>query len=59
MDSTKYKITVHYSPDDTAWIVEFPDFPGCTTHGDTLTEALNHAGEALTLYLESLRDLKR
>ncbi|MDC0335497.1 type II toxin-antitoxin system HicB family antitoxin [Pseudodesulfovibrio sp.] len=32
--------------------VEFPDFPGCTTCGDNLDEAVDHAHEALALYLE-------
>lgn len=32
--------------------VSFPDFPGCATCGDNLDEAVDHAHEALSLYLE-------
>lgn len=32
--------------------VTFPDFPGCTTCGENLDEAVDHAHEALALYLE-------
>lgn len=36
--------------------VEFPDFPGCTTFADNLDEAVDHAHEALALYLEHFRE---
>lgn len=36
--------------------VEFPDFPGCTTCGDSLDEAVDHAHEALALYLELFKE---
>jgi len=32
--------------------VSFPDFPGCTTFGEDLDEAVDQAHEALTLYVE-------
>lgn len=32
--------------------VSFPDFPGCTTFGENLDEAVDQAHEALALYLE-------
>ncbi|MBG0791853.1 MAG: type II toxin-antitoxin system HicB family antitoxin [Desulfovibrionaceae bacterium] len=34
--------------------VEFPDFPGCVTCGDTLDEAVDHAFEALAVFAEEL-----
>lgn len=32
----------------------FPDLPGCFSAGDTVDEALQNAGEAVSLYAESL-----
>ncbi|MBI9079893.1 MAG: type II toxin-antitoxin system HicB family antitoxin [Pseudodesulfovibrio sp.] len=32
--------------------VSFPDFPGCSTFGEDLDEAVDQAHEALTLYIE-------
>ena len=32
----------------------FPDLPGCFSAGDTVDEALLNAGEAVSLYAESL-----
>ena len=36
--------------------VNFPDFEGCVTHGDTFEEAFFHAREALTLYLDGMTE---
>lgn len=36
--------------------VTFPDFPGCTTCGDDLDEAVDHAHEALALYIEFFQE---
>lgn len=35
-----------------AYCVDFPDLPGCSTFGDSLSEALANAKECLTGYLE-------
>ena len=34
--------------------VEFPDFPGCISAGDTLDEAARNAADALALHVEGL-----
>lgn len=34
--------------------VAFPDFPGCVTCGDTLDEAVDHAHEALAMFVEDM-----
>lgn len=40
--------------DGTCYGVDFPDFPGCISAGDTLEEALEGAREALALYVEDM-----
>ena len=37
------------------WNVEFPDFPGCVTAGQTLEEAAAFAREALALHVHAMR----
>lgn len=44
--------------DGDSFSVEFPDFPGCFSSGGTKEEALEHAREALSLWLEEARDPK-
>ena len=41
---------------DTAFGVDFPDFPGCITAGETLDEALRNAREALGLHIQGLNE---
>jgi len=46
------KFTVILLPDEGKYHVVFPDYPGCTTQGTTVEEALCMAKEAMELYLE-------
>ena len=39
---------------DSAFGVEFPDFPGCISAGDTLDEAVAGSKEALELHVEGM-----
>jgi predicted RNase H-like HicB family nuclease len=48
--------TVIVTPEDGAYIVDVPSLPGCHTVGDTLAEAIQNAQEAITLYVETLKE---
>jgi antitoxin HicB len=50
----KYAARIRYLAEDEAYLVEFPDLPGCLTEGKTLEEATQNAKEALTGYLASV-----
>ncbi len=53
----RYTYSIVLSPgDERGFVVEVPTLPGCATFGETLTEALLNAEEAISLYLEMLRD---
>jgi antitoxin HicB len=54
----RYPAKIRYSKNDSCFLVEFPDLPGCLTYGDNLEEAKANAREALTGYLESI-DMRR
>lgn len=43
---------------DGGYSVDFPDLPGCATKGDTISETVAMAEDALSTYLESLREDK-
>lgn len=40
-------------------VVSFPDLPGCLTEGDTESEAMAMAIDALSGHIHTLQDLKR
>lgn len=44
------------SSEDGGYCITFPDLPGCITEGDTLTEALTMAKDALELHLYGMED---
>jgi len=53
-----YVFAITYHAQDPSYTVDFPDFPGIITSGDTLAEAFANACEALDLHLESMQKLK-
>jgi len=49
-----YPAKILFDRSDKAYLVEFPDLPGCVTYGASLDEAQKNAAEALSGYLESI-----
>ena len=49
--------TVALFPDpDSGYVVEVPALPGCITHGQTMTQALQMAEDAIVGYLSVLQE---
>ena len=55
----KYCFPAVFSPEDGGYSVDFPDLEGCYTCGDSLTEAMEMARDALALTLTVLEDERR
>jgi len=51
----KFRVRVDRD-EDGAFVAEVPSLPGCLTQGLTRAEALNNIREAITAYLESLKE---
>jgi predicted RNase H-like HicB family nuclease len=49
----RYSITIEWSDEDDVYVVTFPEFPSCHTHGATREEALKNAQEVLELLIEA------
>lgn len=45
-------IVTLYQDEDDVWVVECPAIPGCVSHGETRSEALDNIREAIALCLE-------
>jgi predicted RNase H-like HicB family nuclease len=52
MQELHYPIIIHWSEEDNKFLATLPDFPYCTTHGDSYEEALKNAKEVLELLVE-------
>jgi predicted RNase H-like HicB family nuclease len=48
----KFRLLIEFDPGAKRWSAVFPELPGCATAGDTETEAVDNAREALALWFE-------
>ena len=53
-----YKVIVERGMDG-YFIAEVPELPGCYTQGKTMKELMSNIKEAIELYIESMRELKK
>ncbi len=51
-----YHINVFWSADDGCWIADVPDLRPCSAHGETPTEAVSEAQEAIALWIETAEE---
>jgi predicted RNase H-like HicB family nuclease len=56
---TSYKIILHWSDEDQAFIAEVPELAGCAADGVTRQEALANAEIVIAEWLETARELGR
>ena len=59
MEKKIYTAVFYPEPEAGGYTVDFLDLLGCVTEGDTLHEALYMAGDALGLYLHTLKADKK
>ena len=52
-----YKVCIFYSAEDDGYIAVVPDLPGCSAFGETKEEALKEIRTALSLWLETAREI--
>ena len=51
----EYSVVVHEAEEGGFW-VEVPALPGCYSQGESLEETLENVREAISLYLEVIRE---
>ena len=49
----KYEIIIFWSEEDSAYVADIPELPGCMAHGNSHEEALANAKSAAKLWLET------
>ena len=52
----RYEIILYWSAEDTAFIAEVPELPGCMAHGDTQEDALANIKEAMRLWIDTAHE---
>lgn len=52
----KYEIIIYWSSEDSVFVGEVPELPGCMVHGETQEVVLKEVGEAVELWIETARE---
>jgi predicted RNase H-like HicB family nuclease len=55
----KYEILIYWSDEDSAYLAEVPELPGCMADGSSYQEALKNVEVIIGEWLETARDLGR
>ena len=55
----KYEIVIYWSDEDSAFLAEVPELPGCMADGSSYQEALRHAEVIIREWLETAQELGR
>lgn len=55
----RYELVIYWSEEDTAFVAEVPELPGCAADGQTYREAVGNAEIAIREWIETARELGR
>jgi len=55
----KYEVIIYWSNEDSPFIAEVPELPGCAAHGQTYREALANVEIVIQEWIETARQLGR
>lgn len=55
----RYEVIIYWSVEDSAFIAEVPELPGCMADGETQQEALSNVSTAIQEWIETAKELKR
>ena len=56
---SKYEIIIYWSEEDSAYIAEVPELPGCAADGETYHQALANAEMVIKEWIETAEELGR
>ncbi|MEW5929549.1 MAG: type II toxin-antitoxin system HicB family antitoxin [Gemmatimonadota bacterium] len=49
----KYEIILYWSAEDSVFVAEVPELPGCMAHGDSQEAALSNVQDAIQLWIDT------
>jgi predicted RNase H-like HicB family nuclease len=56
MNSENYEMIIWWSDEDSAYVVEVPELPGCLAHGATRQDALRNAEDAIRFWIKTAQE---
>ena len=55
----RYEMIIYWSAEDSSFIVEVPELPGCMADGETYQEAVQNAEIIIQQWIETAQELGR
>jgi predicted RNase H-like HicB family nuclease len=55
MKTFRYEIIIYWSNEDSAFVADIPELPGCSAHGTTQEAALRKAKKAIDLWIDTAK----
>jgi predicted RNase H-like HicB family nuclease len=55
----KYELIIFWSEEDSRYVVEVPELPGCMADGQTYEEAIKNANVVISEWIETAQKLGR
>lgn len=52
----KYEIILYWSDEDSVFVAEAPELPGCMAHGNSQEAALKNINEAIRLWIDTAKE---
>jgi predicted RNase H-like HicB family nuclease len=52
----RYQVTIYWSAEDSLFVAEVPELPGCMAHGENQATALENVQQAIDLWTETARE---
>lgn len=52
----KYEVIIYWSREDSLFVAEVPELPGCMAHGETKQVALTNVDEAIELWIATAKE---
>ena len=56
MSMPHYDLVVYWSGEDAVYVAEVPDLPGCSAHGDSPSDAVSNATDAMRAWLRGAEE---
>jgi predicted RNase H-like HicB family nuclease len=53
---SRYEVIIYWSEEDSVFVAEVPELPGCAAHGDTQEQALAEAQAAIELWVTTAKE---
>lgn len=57
--SIRYELIIYWSEEDSSFVVEVPELPGCMGDGATYEEAVTNARQVIEEWIQTARELGR